>query len=51
MRQELAFLSHLVRLVGNEHEGGYRPAGESAAEAPAGAPGARSIHSVLDLQA
>jgi hypothetical protein len=51
MRQELAFLSHLVRLVGNEHEGGYRPAGESAAETPAGAPGARSIHSVLDLQA
>ncbi len=51
MRQELAFLSHLVRLVGNEHEGGYRPAGEAATDAPAGAATARSIHSVLDLQA
>ena len=51
MRQELAFLSHLVRLVGNEHEGGYRPVGETAPDAPARAAGARSIHSILDLQA
>ena len=30
MRQELAFLSHLERLVGNEPEAGYRPAGAAA---------------------
>ena len=51
MRQELAFLSHLVRLVGNEHEGGYRPAGEAAGDGGAGAPAPRTIHSMLDLQA
>jgi hypothetical protein len=27
MRQELAFLDHLVRLIGQEPEGGYRPGG------------------------
>jgi hypothetical protein len=49
MRQELAFLSHLTRLVGAEHEGGYGPAG---ATPPGTAPaGAGSIHRVLDLQA
>jgi hypothetical protein len=44
MRQELAFLDHLVRLVGAEDEVGYRPGGETSA-APA------AIHRVLDLQA
>jgi hypothetical protein len=47
MRQELAFLSHLTRLVGQETEPGYgRPgtAGSPAASAP-------PIHRALDLQA
>ena len=44
MRQELAFLDHLVRLVGAEEEPGYRP--PSAA-----APAPMSRHRVLDLQA
>jgi flagellar FlgN protein len=46
MRQELAFLDHLVRLVGAEEEPGYRPPGGNgpAAVAP-------STHRVLDLQA
>jgi hypothetical protein len=43
MRQELAFLAHLVRLVGGEPEPGYRP-GAPAAPAPGG-------HRVLDLEA
>ena len=45
MRQELAFLSHLTRLLGAEPEGAYAP--------PAGAPraAAPSVHRVLDLQA
>ena len=48
MRQELAFLAHLTRLVGNDAEGGYaRPDGSGTAPA-AGAP---PIHRVLDLQA
>ncbi|CAA9492340.1 MAG: hypothetical protein AVDCRST_MAG69-1403 [uncultured Solirubrobacteraceae bacterium] len=51
MRQELAFLSHLVRLVGNEHEGGYRPGGEAGGDGGTSAPAARSIRSMLDLQA
>lgn len=52
MRQELAFLSHLVRLVGNEHEGGYRRGGDSdGGESSAPAPATRSIQSLLDLQA
>lgn len=50
MRQELAFLSHLVRLVGDEHEGGYRPAGDRRDDARGGPPRARSIQSVLNLQ-
>ncbi len=49
MRQELAFLSHLVRMVGNEHEGGYRPTGESP-HAPTVSPAHRA-YSALDLQA
>jgi FlgN protein len=50
MRQELTFLSHLVRLVGNEPEGGYAPpAGTPAAQSqPSSAP---SAYRVLDLQA
>jgi FlgN protein len=42
MRQELAFLDHLVRLLGKEPEPGYRPTG------PAVRP---SAHHVLNLQA
>ena len=49
MRQELAFLAHLVRLVGQEPEGGYGVGGRIAA------PGDRSAapppHRALDLQA
>ena len=46
MRQELAFLSHLTRLVAQEPEPGYgRPDGT----APAGGP--PPSHNVLDLQA
>ena len=50
MRQELAFLSHLVRLVGDEPEAGYQPGGAPAgARRPAGAP--PPLHRALDLQA
>jgi hypothetical protein len=45
MRQELAFLDHLMRLVGNEPDAGYGPqAGASSSPPPA-------KHRVLDLQA
>jgi hypothetical protein len=51
MRQELAFLSHLTRLVGQEPEAGYSaPSAAGQAAAPA-TPGAGSVHHVLDLQA
>ena len=43
MRQELAFLSHLTRLIGREAEPGYQATGSSG-QAPAS-------HHVLDLQA
>jgi hypothetical protein len=46
MRQELAFLSHLVRLVGDDHPGGYQPGG-----APAEAAAATPLHQTLDLRA
>jgi FlgN protein len=47
MRQELAFLAHLTRLVGQDTEPGYgRPGGQGGA--PASAP---PIHRALDLQA
>jgi hypothetical protein len=49
MRQELTFLSHLVRLVGGEAEGGYAP--PAGAPQSAAAPAAAPIHRVLDLQA
>jgi FlgN protein len=34
MRQELAFLDHLMRLIGDEPEAGYSPAAGAAAAAP-----------------
>jgi hypothetical protein len=43
MRQELAFLSHLTRLVGNDAEPGYNPTGSAGTPAPS--------HHVLDLRA
>ena len=46
MRQELAFLSHLTRLVGNEAEGGYDPGGTTG-----GGRAPYSSHHVLDLRA
>jgi len=49
MRQELAFLDHLTRLIGAEDEVGYRPPGQSVgATMTATAP---QTHRVLDLQA
>jgi hypothetical protein len=49
MRQELAFLAHLTRLIGHEPESGYaRPAG---ANGSAPAAGAAPLYRVLDLQA
>jgi hypothetical protein len=49
MRQELAFLAHLTRLVGQDTEPGYtRQAGGNG---PAPAAGAPPIHRALDLQA
>jgi hypothetical protein len=45
MRQELAFLDHLVRLVGAEEQPGYRPPSETANAVPT------STHHVLDLEA
>ncbi|MBX5469991.1 MAG: flagellar export chaperone FlgN [Thermoleophilaceae bacterium] len=42
MRQELAFLDHLVRLLGQESEGGYRPSGPAAPQGK---------HRVLNVQA
>ena len=49
MRQELAFLAHLTRLVGQDTEPGYtRQAGGAG---PAPSPGAPPIHRALDLQA
>ena len=47
MRQELAFLSHLVRLVGDEHEAGYQPTGAPPEPVQAQTP----LHQTLDLRA
>jgi hypothetical protein len=48
MRQELAFLAHLTRLIGQDTEPGYsRP----DAGGPGAAPSAPPIHRALDLQA
>ena len=43
MRQELAFLDHLTRLIGREPDGGYSPTGSTG---PAAGP-----HRVFDMQA
>jgi FlgN protein len=43
MRQELAFLSHLTRLIGRDTEPGYQAGGSTGPAAPS--------HHVLDLQA
>jgi len=48
MRQELAFLDHLVRMIGAEPEAGYRPDG---ATEPSNGQQQRAAHRVLDLQA
>jgi hypothetical protein len=49
MRQELAFLSHLTRLVGGEAEPGYTPGGATPAHGARPAP--PPVHRSLDLQA
>src|SRR5437764_15442499 len=43
MRQELAFLDHLMRLVGEEADAGYTPGGDGPSDA--------YPHRLLDLQA
>lgn len=43
MRQELSFLDHLTRLIGQEPEAGYGPAGADQSPAP--------THRVIDAQA
>ena len=47
MRQELAFLSHLTRMMGGEPEGAYSP----PAGANRGRPARTATYNVLDLQA
>jgi FlgN protein len=47
MRQELSFLSHLTRLVGQETEPGYGRPGATGSPAASAPP----IHRALDLQA
>ena len=49
MRQELAFLDHLTRLIGAEPQTGYRP--PTPAGAPATARPAAARHRVLNVQA
>jgi hypothetical protein len=51
MRQELAFLDHLVRLVGAEEDPGYRPGGEGVGGRGLSPARLTSSHHVLDLQA
>ena len=51
MRQELAFLSHLVRLIGQEPEAGYQPGGQAPGAAGAAGQSAPPIHHTLDLKA
>jgi hypothetical protein len=48
MRQELTFLSHLTRLIGQEPEAGY---GRPGAHNNASAPTAPAVYRALDLQA
>jgi hypothetical protein len=47
MRQELAFLDHLTRLIGGDEPLGYRPTPTSTSTAGP----ASTLHRVLDLQA
>ena len=49
MRQELAFLAHLTRLVGQDAEPGYGRPGAGGGVTPA--QGAPPVHRALDLQA
>ena len=49
MRQELAFLDHLTRLIGQEPEGGYRPS--AAAPGRPDREDAAGPYRVLDLRA
>jgi len=51
MRQELAFLEHLTRLLGGEEQGGYAPGGRGLVSAPAHPAAYANPHRVLDLQA
>jgi hypothetical protein len=52
MRQELAFLSHLTRLIGHEPQPGYRPPGSSAPDAAPPAPGpAAPTRRIVNYQA
>jgi hypothetical protein len=46
MRQELAFLSHLTRLIGQEPEPGYSPPNGARPHTPA-----PTAYRALDLQA
>jgi hypothetical protein len=48
MRQELTFLSHLTRLIGQEPQAGY---GRPGANPAASAPSTPSVYRALDLQA
>jgi hypothetical protein len=48
MRQELTFLSHLTRLIGQEPQAGY---GRPGANTNASAPTTPSVYRALDLQA
>lgn len=50
MRQELAFLEHLTRLLSGGADLGYRPPAERAGEGMR-VPAAPTIHRVLDLEA
>ena len=50
MRQELAFLDHLTRLIGAEPQPGYRPPAPAAVRACRGPP-VVPPHRVLNLQA
>jgi FlgN protein len=50
MRQELAFLDHLTRMIGAEPQTGYRPP-SPAGTSPAQARPASSPHRVLNVQA
>jgi hypothetical protein len=50
MRQELAFLDHLTRLMGAGADTGYRPPAEAGTHLPAATPRAAALRT-LDLQA